>query len=754
MEARAGRREVKFDRLRTRAAKLQLSAAMRIAGLSYAKDLPEEHVTDLRIIGSLFRILDRRPAGQDDGLDHVVESVVARSASIGASKLVAACAYYLCDDAIRAYREIGVGQVPPVLSTLAGSCDLVTRRSDSTRLVILFTSLTDEFQAADPEVIAAIARAIGSSCARPHPEPGELSPSLALSLAAHAALEKGQDGLAGQLSSQLEQLAESDGYRAIAAMTYAPTVRTGTDEEYHEAIEQANQAAYGLSPDDPARQIAAIIADGKRNQWSGADDELRSPSQRSFAEGTRLMRAGDRAQAAIAFDLAADEAARRTGEPAIDALYRGRAAIMSFLNRFNSIYDSPDYPSAELAAILARLTSHDFAAARNQYPFSDALRNLLKYCAARAEDESYAWLAAIAAELRGDYDGGLAIGSQLVTREAADVASRELAVKDLLTGFIQLSSPDSLRAAAAAQTVIWVSEVIDNGEQGVVSIMLGPGDDTPRVFPTIVRSDRGRGLMERATAAQLNDFDAQAADDIATLRQWIFRQEVDPALPVMIIPDRRLWCLPWAAIVPPGVAAMTLAPSLSATTRLAGHLPRPRVPVIAGVFDPELRGAKEELKALEKLHAEGKVILRRADSLAELKYILTGGQIDLLTIAAHGTSSDGFEYRLLFPESAASPAGLLGLPLPPNVVLGCCWSARQGAMADAVATALACMSAGASSVVGALWAVNDWQAGKILASAYPDFAAGMSLSRAIRAAYLRRAGLVAGAALAVLGLPE
>jgi hypothetical protein len=111
------------------------------------------------------------------------------------------------------------------------------------------------------------------------------------------------------------------------------------------------------------------------------------------------------------------------------------------------------------------------------------LRNLLKYCAARSDDESYAWLAALEAEVRAEYDGGVAVGSQRITRDAADVASRELAVKDLLTGFIQLPSRESLRATAGARTAIWVSEVVDHGEQCLVSIMLGPRDPGPRVFP-------------------------------------------------------------------------------------------------------------------------------------------------------------------------------------------------------------------------------------------------------------------------------
>lgn len=43
--------------------------------------------------------------------------------------------------------------------------------------------------------------------------------------------------------------------------------------------------------------------------------------------------------------------------------------------------------------------------------------------------------------------------------------------------------------------------------------------------------------------------------------------------------------------------------------------------------------------------------------------------------------------------------------------------------------------------------------GTILAAAYPDFAAGKTLSEAVRSAYRRTTRPVSGAALAVLGLP-
>lgn len=88
------------------------------------------------------------------------------------------------------------------------------------------------------------------------------------------------------------------------------------------------------------------------------------------------------------------------------------------------------------------------------------------------------------------------------------------------------------------------------------------------------------------------------------------------------------------------------------------------------------------------------------------------------------------------------------------MVLGCCWSARLGEKADSLATALSCLAAGASTVVGALWDVDDEEAGTILAAAYPYFAAGKNLSEAVRSAYHSMTTRpVSGAALAVLGLP-
>ena len=725
-------------------ARRQWEELMPKARLDYAENLSEVQITDLRTIGLSYKILDRG-AVYDESLNHIVESIGARSESILASKLAASCAYFLCEEVIGAYQRIDDGQPSAAVVAFARRCHLATKSDEVMRLVILWISLHGRFRDAKPEIIAVIARSIGSYCSRPRPDSKNLTPSAALTMAAYVTLETGQISLAGRLSAQLSELAATEGYRAVAEIIRTTTMMAGTDEDYFKAKTRAREAMRRLPPDDPATEIAIALVEGTRTGVG-----IASPAFLGFGVAIDLLKARDFGQAAAAFDRTSDQ-------PLIsadDALFIAQAAVLALMCRLRTFYDSYDYPSSEVDSALRRLTSHNFASARNSHDCSRLLQNVLRYCTARSDDHAYAWLAARVADLRGEYSAGCAIGNHRISRHAADdMASRELAVKDLLSGMIDLPSQENLRAIARRVTLVWVSVVIHDDEPVIVSTFLSPDDQVPRYNLTTVRSTEGRQLLEGATNAELQYLPDGASAAVATLRTWIFRQEIDPAVPLMIIPDRQLWCLPWEAVAPAEVRAVTIAPSASASARLAGY-PRARVPVIAGVFDLQLKGARAELAALEKLHAAGRIMLRRARSFAELRSVLADGGVDLLTIAAHGTSNDGFEYRLLFPDSATSPAGLLNLRLPPNVVLGCCWSARLGEKADSIATALSCLAAGASTVVGALWDVDDMLAGTILSTVYPDFASGMNLSAAIRAAYLRTsADRVGGAALAVIGLP-
>jgi hypothetical protein len=50
---------------------------------------------------------------------------------------------------------------------------------------------------------------------------------------------------------------------------------------------------------------------------------------------------------------------------------------------------------------------------------------------------------------------------------------------------------------------------------------------------------------------------------------------------------------------------------------------------------------------------------------AELARVVASEDIDLLTIATHGTSGDGFEYRLMFPDTPASRPACSGCAFLP-----------------------------------------------------------------------------------------
>src|SRR6266508_1536226 len=141
-------------------------------------------------------------------------------------------------------------------------------------------------------------------------------------------------------------------------------------------------------------------------------------------------------------------------------------------------------------------------------------------------------------------------------------------------------------------------------------------------------------------------------------------------------------------------------------------------------FDDALPGARIEAAKLHELRTLGTIKFVQATSLAQLDEALHSATFDLLTVAVHGASGDGFEYRFLLPDGPSSPSALLRMPLPPTVVLGSCWSAASAVHQDTVAAALACLATGASRVIGGLWAIDDSVAGKLLARTYESHIAG------------------------------
>lgn len=732
--------------VRRSARKLILDSYRQTAKIDSIIELDDSQLVDLRVISSGFRIVTRSAVDRG-GVDHAAESLLSRTQSAAASKLVAACAYYLCCELLNSYERSG-DPAPAGLTSFMRRCDLMTGERHQARSLILVMAINHEFSQVRADVTEAVAQALGSCVVLRRAELSSADDAemrcKALVGALYATSQQGLRDVIPRLSRLLAEDAVSDGYRLIAEYFRLRVDRSGASGGYLQALQSVAEAASRLDHADPARELACNIV---KRTTDGLTDEIDAKSP----EGERNLSAGVREMAAENFEQAIpflDHAAGQIDDP----VRRAVAAIFSF-NCSRRLYCTSKVASCgEFEAVLHKLTAHGFAAARNYHDCSDHLRLSLDYCVMRAMDgdHDYAWLSARVADLLGEYTAGAAIGGKIGLDWASDIAARELAITDLLTGAVALPSVDLLRALSRSQTIMWVNQLITDNEAYIVTSVLGPHDKYPQFSIVAIRSSRAQQVLSDAVAARLDD----SGEEISMLRSWIFQRKIDPDYPVVVVADRQLWSLPWPAIVPEPVVAVTVMPSAAALTRLSQQRPR-EVPVIAGVFDLRLRGARAELAVLEALRQEGKIILRRADSLAELVQIIADEDIDLLTIATHGTTGDGFEYRLMFPTAAASPAGLLGMRLPPRVVLGCCWSARFGERADSIATAVACMSAGASSVVGALWDVNDWAAGAILERTYRDFAAGSSLSSAIRVAYLSLPEIqkVSGAALTALGIP-
>jgi hypothetical protein len=726
-------------RERLRRAKQQfITAYTRAADLDQLHNLSQDQIDDLRTIASGFRIIDRLPV-YVAGLNHAAESLLSRAASMPTTRLVAACGYYLCMELTECYATIGYDDSAAPILPLTRSCDLASGGKEDTRLLILVaaTANAGKFRLARLDVNEAVARSISSATPR---QPQRITPSIrcrALVAAAHISGETGNRRLVRKTAEQLIEGADSDGYRALGELFLSQV--THQESGYFQVVQEAERIAASISHTDPARDLIRQFTREIDDYWTAdADAGDEGPSQ-ALVVGSRLMQAREFNRAAAVLSRAADEFDDPFG------------AAVSAIFAFGCQVGAPEIVSvAEAESALEDLARHDFAWVRTFMDCSDPFRNTLLNCASTdSSGPSGAWLAARVADLLGEYSGGMAVGSTPLFDRASDTATREHRLTDLMTGKITFTSTSMLRAMAQVRTILWVNQ-INLGEQlFIVTILLGPHDDHPKVSTREIRSPDARQILHRAkTSGHLH-----APEEIVRLSQWAIPNGINPAYPLLIIPDRPLWSLPWAALIPEQMGTMTLMPSAASAARL-DRPSRSPVPVVAGVFDTQLAGAQAELSALQALEAEHKIVLLRAASLPQLQHILVEENVDVLTIAAHGTSGDGFEYRLLFPDSPASPAGLLGMRLPPHVILGCCWSAHLGEQADSLSTALACLSAGASSVVGALWAVNDQAAGQLLATVYREFAAGTTLADALQIGR-KKAVMPAmdSAALTLLGLP-
>ena len=205
-------------------------------------------------------------------------------------------------------------------------------------------------------------------------------------------------------------------------------------------------------------------------------------------------------------------------------------------------------------------------------------------------------------------------------------------------------------------------------------------------------------------------------------------------------------------MIPPYVRQYAAMPSAAAAMRLKQSQSLPHRTVI-GLFNEQLPGATREIATLERLAAEGSIRFDQVTTSEELASALQSRSYDLLSITAHGTRGEGFEFTIDLGSEKLALARLLDMGLPTAVSLGCCWSARSAKSTTSVAAVTSCLLAGASTVVGGLWDIDDAATGVLLSHAYERFADGDPLASALRSAFLSadESDRAAAAGLGVVG---
>ena len=152
-------------------------------------------------------------------------------------------------------------------------------------------------------------------------------------------------------------------------------------------------------------------------------------------------------------------------------------------------------------------------------------------------------------------------------------------------------------------------------------------------------------------------------------------------------------------MIPPYVRQYAAMPSAAAAMRLKQSQSLPHRTVI-GLFNEQLPGATREIATLERLAAEGSIRLDQVTTSEELASALQSRSDDLLSITAHGTRGEGFEFTIDLGSEKLALARLLDMGLPTAVSLGCCWSARSAKSTTSVAAVTSCLLAGASTSRG------------------------------------------------------
>ncbi|MFD6225979.1 CHAT domain-containing protein [Streptomyces sp. NPDC060232] len=695
--------------LRSRLKSLVVTAVRRHLEVDLVSDLKDVDATDVRAITRLYQVLDRRPV-YSAGLDHIVQTVDQHYSRASPKPLTRRLLASLLDETGGHFGELGrTGEAAQCRRIAA---ELAPDGPDKTILYLLSAiSSEQQLYALGSLTVDAVLRALLHEVGRSGRRIRRAKILGAVAYAAHSTAN------IERLRTTVEALAtaaDTPGYRALVTFYRSRLlIAAGRIDEGLAAEREFSRTAADIGPNDRAHELVAPVLASV------------TPHDSAMAHASEAALRGDYVGACGWYGQSAEELPPGPARSAL-RLFAEAARVQG------GLLPSP----RALRECLSRLCADDVFAARTVTDVELLLTGLLMTAVDLHEAGHDPQIVAELADFLGEFRGGTAVGRPQDSGAYDTDARADITLVDFLARTTAPVTPAEIAQGLPAHHVVWVlftgAEV---GEHYLTVVTLRPSHPVPLVRRTHVSAADGKAL------AQCMDEDSEDAPAEAVRRiSDLFFADIGPdaaGASILVVPDSGTWAMPWNELAPRGTTELTISMSAGAALR-SRPAPAAVVPRVIGIFDEvELEGSRLEAGALQQLDAQGHIRFTRVHSLAELQDALEAAPYDILTVSVHGTESDGFEYRMLLPDGPSSPAALLRLGLPPVVVLGCCWSAKSTERADTTAAALSCLVAGASQVVGGLWAIDDELAGRLLADTYDrHLRRGVPLSQALRQAHL------------------
>ena len=266
-----------------------------------------------------------------------------------------------------------------------------------------------------------------------------------------------------------------------------------------------------------------------------------------------------------------------------------------------------------------------------------------------------------------------------------------------------------------------------------------------------------RGLRMHSVPVKTDALSLDRAD-LGELLLGAVRDELTAATNVVFIPEKILQRVPFASLRREGRYLVTthtisVVPSASLLTLGPAPIgPKERSVLIVGnpAADPELKlgmlpSVEREVSSVGAIYRPARVLFG-ADA-TKPRFATEAPAVDVIHFAGHGVSDEeSLTASLLFAGSRNDPGRMytseiekLRLTRGPLVVLAACGTLRGRARGVEGMPSLArsFLAAGATTVIGTLWNVDDAQSGALMTAFHRGIASGELPATALRNAQLR-----------------